>query len=112
MKSVKIKFLQEGMVTATEVKDRMGRTLLASGQTITAQNLKTLKAWGVTDVNIEDSERPEKVLQEEGKMKVKASPTIIKEQKYLFKYSDLRHPAVLELYNVCLARKVQGPLED
>ena len=42
MKSLKIKSLRIGMVTVTEVKDRMGWTLLTSGQTITAQNLKTL----------------------------------------------------------------------
>ena len=50
MKSLKTKSLRKGIVAATEVKDRMGRTLLPSGQTITAQNLKTLKAWGITDV--------------------------------------------------------------
>ena len=42
MKSLKIKSLREDMVTAVKVKDRMGRTLLTSGQTITKQNLKTL----------------------------------------------------------------------
>jgi len=42
MNSLKIKSLRIGMVTVTEVKDMMGRTLLTSGQTITAQNLKTL----------------------------------------------------------------------
>ena len=42
MKSLKIKSLRIGMVTVTEVKDRTGRTLLTSGQTINAQNLKTL----------------------------------------------------------------------
>ena len=42
MNSLKIKSLRIGMVTVTEVKDRMERTLLTSGQTITAQNLKTL----------------------------------------------------------------------
>ena len=42
MKSLKIKSLRISMGTVTEVKDRMGRTLLTSGQTITAQNLKTL----------------------------------------------------------------------
>ena len=42
MKSLKIKSSRIGMVTVAEVKDRMGQTLLTSGQTITAQNLKTL----------------------------------------------------------------------
>ena len=113
MKSLKIKSLREGMVTATEVKDRMGRTLLTSGQTITEQNLKTLKAWGVTDVNIEDSRKPKKVSPEVGERReVKASPAIVKEQDALFKYADLRHPAIAELYNVCLARKIQARLES
>ena len=112
MKSLKIKALREGMVTAAEVKDRMGRTLLTSGQAITAQNLKTMKAWGITDVAIEDSRKPEKVSREvEEKRGVKAPPAIVKEQEALFKYSDRRHPAVAELYNVCLARKGQMRLD-
>ena len=112
MKSLKIKSLKEGMVTGADVKDRMGRTLLTSGQTITAQNLKTLKAWGVVDVTIEDSETPKKVSQEVGGVEVKASPEIIKEQEALFKNSDRRHPAIAELYSVCLSRKVRLRLEE
>jgi len=113
MKSLKTKSLRKGMVTATEVKDRMGRTLLTSGQTITAQNLKTLKAWGITDVNIEDSRKPKQVLRDAGERReIKVSPAIIKEQEALFKYADRRHPAVTELYNICLARKIQERLED
>ncbi len=97
-------------MTATEIKDRMGRVVLNSGQVITAQNLKTLKAWGITDVNIEDSETPETVLPEVEE--IKASPAIIKEQEALFKYSDRRHPAVTELYDACLTRKVQMRLAN
>lgn len=112
MKSLKIKSLKEGMVTGAEVKDRMGRILLTSGQTITAQNLKTLKAWGIVDVLIEDAETPGKVSQEVGELEVKASPAIVKEQETLFKYSDRRHPAIAELYDICLSRKVQLGLSD
>jgi hypothetical protein len=107
MKSVKIKSLRKGMVTAAELKDRMGRTLLTAGQAITEQNLKTLKAWGITEVNIADSEGSKKASQEEGQKAVKASPAIIKEQEALFKFTDRRHPAITELYDICLARKVQ-----
>jgi hypothetical protein len=112
MRSLKIKSLKEGMVTAAEVKDRMGRTLLTSGQTITAQNLKTLKAWGIADVAIEDSAAPKKASQEVEEIEIKASPAIVKEQETLFKNSDRRHPAIAELYDVCLSRKVQMQLED
>jgi hypothetical protein len=111
MKSLKIKSLKEGMVTASEVKDRMGRILLTSGQAITAQNLKTLKAWGIVDVSIEESGAPKKASEKVAEMDVKASPAIIKEQETLFKLSDLRHPAMTELYSICLSRKVQQHLE-
>lgn len=99
------------MVTATEVKDRMGRTLLDSGQPITEKNLKTLKAWGVTEVNIESSEEPQKVLRKEPAT-IEAPPAIIKEQDTLFKFTDRRHPAIAELYDVCLVRKVQMRQEN
>ncbi|MBT3367188.1 MAG: hypothetical protein HN472_13290 [Nitrospina sp.] len=112
MRSLKIKSLKVGMVTAAEVKDRMGRILLTSGQTITAQNLKTLKAWGIADVAIEDSNTTKKVSQEAEETEIKAPPAIIKEQESLFKNSDRRHPAISELFDVCLSRKVQMQLED
>ena len=112
MKSIKIKFAKKGMVTATEVKDRMGRTILASGQSLTLQNLKTLKAWGITEINIKNSEGAESAPKEEEQVKLKAPPAIIKEQDNLFKYADRRHPAVAELYDVSLARKVEKRQEE
>ena len=38
MKLVKIKSISEGMVTAAEVKDRTGRTLLEKGKAITKKH--------------------------------------------------------------------------
>jgi hypothetical protein len=112
MKSIKIKFVTKGMVTATEVKDRTGRTLLASDEPLTLQKLKTLKAWGITEINVKSPDEPKKDSKEAGPVTVKASPEIIKEQETLFKYADRRHPAVAELYDVCLARKVQMRQEE
>jgi hypothetical protein len=112
MKSIKIKFVKKGMVTATEVKDRMGRTLLASDEPLTLKNLRTLKAWGITEINVKSSEESENVSKEENPVTLKAPPEVIKEQEALFKYADRRHPAVSELYDVCLARKVQMRLEE
>ena len=112
MKSIKIKFVKKGMVTAIEVKDRMGRTLLASDEPLTVQKLKTLKAWGITEINVKTPDEPEEDSKEEGPVTVKAPPEIIKEQETLFKYADRRHPAIAELYEVCLARKVQMRQEE
>ena len=112
MKSIKIKFVKKGMVTATEVKDRMGRTLLASDEPLTLKNLKMLKAWGVTEINVKSIEETENITNEGNPVTLKAPPEVIKEQETLFKYADRRHPAIAELYDVCLSRKVQMMQEE
>ncbi|MEK9628525.1 MAG: hypothetical protein VW455_05850 [Nitrospinota bacterium] len=105
MKSVKIKFIREGMVTATEVKDRMGRTLLTQGKTITSKHLKVFKTWGVTEVNIM---LPEDTSVTEADVENPIDPKIISKMDELFKFTDRRHPIVNELYNLCLARKAKS----
>ena len=112
MKSIKIKYVKKGMVTATEVKDRMGRTLLATDEPLTLKNLRTLKAWGITEINVKSSEELESGSKEANPVTVKAPPEVITEQETLFKYADRRHPALAELYDVCLARKVQMRQEE
>ena len=107
MKSVKIKLIREGMVTAKEVKDRMGRTLLSKGKTISAKHLKVFKAWGVAEVFImspkDSSTSPE------GKEKeISVDPKIAQGMDELFKFADLRHPIVKELYDLCLTRKAKS----
>lgn len=93
------------MVTATDVKDRMGRTLLTAGHTITGQNLKTLKSWGVTEVNIKLQDDAKNDPQKGEDPEKKIPPAIVKEQDGLFRHTDRRHPAIAELYDVCLTRK-------
>jgi hypothetical protein len=106
MNSVKIKLIREGMITATEVKDRTGRILLASGKTITSKHLKVLKTWGITEINIMSSnETPSDSGQSDKSISV--DPSIIKEMDKLFQFTDRRHPVVSEFYNLCLTRKVK-----
>ena len=106
MNSVKIKLIREGMITATEVKDRTGRILLASGKTITSKHLKVLKTWGITEINIMSSkESPSDSEQSDKSISVDAS--IIKAMDKLFQFTDRRHPVVSEFYNLCLTRKVK-----
>lgn len=107
MKSVKIKFIREGMVTGSEVKDRMGRTLLAKGKTITSKHLKVFKTWGITEINIR-SEKNSLATQDEQEKEISVDPKIIKETDELFKFTDRRHPIVSELYNLCLTRKAKS----
>ncbi|MZH02169.1 MAG: hypothetical protein F3745_01850 [Nitrospinae bacterium] len=105
MKPIKIKFVKKGMVTATDVKDRMGRTLLTSGHKITEKNLKTLKSWGVTEVNVMLPDDKKKIPQKDDQLELKVPPALVEEMDSLFKHTDRRHPAIAELYDVCLNRK-------
>lgn len=106
MNSVKIKLIREGMVTATEVKDRTGRILLASGKTITSKHLKVLKTWGITEINIMSSKESPSGSEQIDK-NIPMDSSIIKEMDKLFQFTDRRHPVVSEFYNLCLTRKAK-----
>ncbi len=108
MKSVKIKSIREGMVTATEVKDRVGRILLASGITITEKHLKIFKTWGITEVKIKTVKRELPTSDDIESKKEVVDPLIIKELDQLFQFTDRRHPVMDELYSLCLSRKVKS----
>jgi hypothetical protein len=94
------------MVTATEVKERTGRILLASGETITSKHLKVLKTWGITEINILSSKEPPSGSVHRDKS-ISVDPSIGKEMGILFQFVDRRHPVVSEFYNLCLIRKAK-----
>lgn len=103
--NIRLEKLMFGMVLAQNVKDRNGRVLLTAGQAINEKNLKMLKAWGITDVLVNvQGEKPEAV-----SSSVKEEPLKVgkaeQEMRDLFRHADMRHPAVRELFNLCLARK-------
>lgn len=107
--NIRLEKLMPGMVLAQNVKDRNGRVLLTAGQAINEKNLKMLKSWGVADVLVAD--QPGKGAS--GVLPDKTAPTTAgkaeQEMKELFCHADLRHPAVRELFNLCLARKSASP---
>ncbi len=106
MNSVKIKLIREGMVTATEVKDRTGRILLPSGKTLTSKHLKVLKTWGITEINIVSSKGTAPGAEPSDK-NMSVDPSIVKEMDKLVQFTDRRHPVVSEFYNLCLTRKAK-----
>lgn len=111
MNSVKIKLIREGMVTATEVKDRTGRTLLPSGKTLTSKHLKVLKTWGITEINIV-SPKGSSSGTEPSEKNMSVDPSIVKEMDKLFQFTDRRHPVVSEFYNLCLTRKANEDVNN
>ena len=54
---VNVSNLKEGMVVLTPVSNKHGNVLLKTGDTLTEKNIVLLKSWGITEVDIESSDR-------------------------------------------------------
>jgi hypothetical protein len=110
VQKIKIESVREGMVLAREAKDQNGRVLLEAGQALTEKHIRVLKAWGVMDISIrEEADQAKKPLGERPPAPV--DPKLLEqyqtELKDFFRFNDLRHPAVQELFQICLKRKTQ-----
>ena len=108
MAKVKIRDLQEGMILADDVLDQNGMLILSAGQNITDKHLRTFKAWGVTEANVEgDQERETEVCLTE-KNAENVSAEVKKKVDELFRYTDKQHPAMAELMELCILRKMES----
>ena len=50
--------LRAGMTLAAPVHDRSGRLLIPAGMTLQDKHLRVLRAWGVSEVRIQDGDPP------------------------------------------------------
>lgn len=114
MKNVKLEEVEPGMVLARDVKGRFGRGLLMAGNMVTEKHIKIFRSWGITEVIIEKEPgggRPEfKKSHEDHEGNARQEAQLQK----LFKFNDGKHPAVRELFQVALKRKIkiQPPQEQ
>ncbi|MBN1276957.1 MAG: HDOD domain-containing protein [Deltaproteobacteria bacterium] len=97
--------LKQGMVLDSDVRDIAGRLLLKKGLQIDLNHVKTLKRWGITEVNIIDS-IGEKV------SVLSAEPDQLEEHnektKDIFRHCDFSHPAVKELFRLAVLFRPQN----
>ena len=54
---VNVSDLKDGMVVLNPVSNKHGNVLLKKGDTLTEKNIVLLKSWGITEVDIESSDR-------------------------------------------------------
>lgn len=108
MAIVRIKDLKAGMVLASHARDTNGRLLLTVGEAITEKHIRTFKAWGIVEFDIKDSVDEENVPDEEGVgVSAEQAPSEVKEEvDDLFRYSNKQHPAIKELIELCISRKM------
>ncbi|MFQ5481499.1 MAG: hypothetical protein ACE5ER_01970 [Nitrospinaceae bacterium] len=98
------------MLLSKEVIDRNGRVLLAGGNELNQKHLKVFKAWGIADLTVEEpagQEAPAAAASEKAPVNPKER-SLEQQVKRLFHFTDLRHPAVRELFEFVFNRKKEA----
>lgn len=110
MPLIKTHQLKPGMVLAEGVKNHSGRKLFPEGTPLTEKQILNLKAWGITEANIQgEGGDLEPALELENIDSLKLAKAK-KESRSLFRYSNQDHPAVAELMRLfCLNRLQKIP---
>jgi len=93
---VSVDQLKQGMVLSEDVRDIASKLLLSKGQTITSQQIRILKIWGVIEVNVTENHGSEKI--SEPGMDSELIEEINENTKQTFKQLDLSHPAINEIF--------------
>ncbi len=98
--------IHEDMILSEEVTDIKGRLLLKKGQKIESGHIRILKMWGITEVNIvgEASSEDEKISTIDPELLEKITDATTQN----FKHVDLNHPAMSELFRLCIVLKSQN----
>jgi hypothetical protein len=100
MAIIKVHLLKPGMVLVEEVKNHAGQKLLPEGTQLTEKHILNLKAWGITEANIQgEREDLESTLELENinPQKLEKLAKAERGSKFLFRHSNPDHPAVAEL---------------
>jgi hypothetical protein len=100
--------IAEGMILAADIHDRSGRLLLNEGAVLSQRHIRMLMTWGVSEAYIAgiDSQEADSATSEE------IDPARLRnaeeELRPIFRNVNLAHPAMVELFRLCLARKAQN----
>lgn len=107
MAIINIDNLAPGMVLRHDVCDRSGRLLLPAGNELTEKHLRIFRTWGICEADIESDESPETP---QPLITETLDPVLLAAAEeavtHLFNRNDPQHPAIRELMQLCIVRKV------
>lgn len=100
--------LSDGMLLARDIHDRQGRLLLTEGTELTRRHIRMFMTWGISQVDIRDSDaQADQPVDTEN-----VDPALLQQTEKslakLFSHNDLSHPAIAELFRLCLIRKLRN----
>ena len=103
--------LKEGMTLAADVKNKHGNIMIKQGMTPTEKHIMLLKAWGITDADVEGADR-DRLHQEEMRT---VSPEVIEaienELNGIFPPVD-GNELMSEIYRIARKLKIRQAMES
>jgi len=103
--------LKEGMTLAADVKNKHGNIMIKQGMTLTEKHIMLLKAWGITDADVEGADR-DRLHQEEMRT---VSPEVIaaieNELNGIFPPVD-GNELMSEIYRIARKLKIRQAMES
>jgi HD-like signal output (HDOD) protein len=97
--------LKPGQILAAEVRDSNGRLLLAGGREIQPEHIRVFKIWGVCEVLIHDNPCTDDETDPVANPEMLAQ--ILANVQTLFRFADLEHPAIRELFDLAVAFRTE-----
>jgi len=105
MGTINISDLRAGMVLAAEVRNLNGQVLLGAGTAISAEQVRTLKAWGIMEVDVAGLDRAAVTREATASLNPQVKAKVKAELDQLFSRTNREHPAMEELHRLAVLRK-------
>lgn len=103
--------LRDGMVLASEVKNKHGNVLMKKGNILSEKHIMLLKSWGIAEADIEGVDRDQLEKREIEELSPELIASVEGELKDLFSdFGD--NPLMEELYRVTKKFKLKKAVEE
>ena len=106
MEKIKIDDVRVGMVLADDVKNHRGLVLLRTGDPITEKDLRVFRMWGITEIDVREPVK-QPIEKHSPQFDVSRLKQVEKEAHVFFSHTDRSHPAIEELFQQYILRKVR-----
>lgn len=108
MPQIRLELIEEGMELASDVVNLNGQVMIASGATITERELRLLRMWGVSDVDIVGDGADETPVVLDPETAAILEPIA----EDLYRHTRREHPLVNQLFTETLLRLARQRVES
>lgn len=111
MGRIHLSYVKAGMVLSSDVRNFNSMVLLPAETKITEKALSTLKAWGITEIEIKDLDQSKIMAHGATEIDPKLLSDATRELESHFCHSGRVHPALQHLFELCVTRKARSQEE-